>query len=229
MSIWLTRPATDSAVLAEALAAQGIDSIIAPVVRIEPRAVSLPEKPNALLLTSRHAAHALPADWASLPVFCVGGATADEVRARGYEAITHGTSDALHLLPRITDALSSGQRLLYLSGEDTRHDITRLLDANGIAVTRLVAYKAIAETHMPTTLRTALEGKAVSGVALFSPRSATLACGLMKQEEFTESATELHAYCLSLAVAEAAGQLPWHSLQVAHTPTRDAMVAMIAS
>ena len=229
MTIWLTRPEADSIALAGALGAAGIDTLIAPVVRIAPRAVTLTEKPDAILLTSRHAAHALPAEWRDLPVFCVGMATADAARAHGYSAITHGTSDALHLLPHITAHMSAGQRLLYLSGEDTRHDISRLLAANDIAVTREVAYEAISETTFPPALREALANHSISGVVFFSPRSAMLACGLLKQEEFTASAPTLDAYCLSLPVAEAAGELPWRSLHVCHLPNREAMLAMVVA
>lgn len=225
--LWLTRPADDSRALAEALAARGIASIIAPVIRIKPREVALPEKPDAILLTSRHAAHALPAEWRSLPVFCVGTATATAAQEQGYTAITHGESDGLHLLPRITEKLSPGSSLLYLSGEDTRHDISRLLAANDIAVTRLVAYEAVAETTFPSELRLALEQKEITGVVFFSPRSAMLASALMKNEEFNESAPSIDAYCLSLPVAEEAGALAWRSLQVSHIPTRSALLAMI--
>lgn len=229
MTLWLTRPEADSEALAAELNALGIASIIAPVVRIETRDVLLAEKPDALLLTSRHAAHALRADWADVPVFCVGSATAQAARDMGYRAVTHGPGDALHLLPRITEALPPGSSLLYLSGEDTRHDISRLLGANQIDVTRVVAYEAVAETSFPTALRLALEANSINGVVCFSPRSAHLACTLMKEEEFTASAPAIDAFCLSLAVAEEAAMLSWRSLHVCHTPNRASMLAMIAA
>lgn len=229
MKLWLTRPQEDSAALAAELATHGIASIIAPVVRIAPCPVSLDERPDALLLTSRHAAHALPEAWHGLPVFCVGAATAEAVQARGYTAVTHGDGDALHLLPRITETLREGSHLLYLSGADTRHDISRLLAANGIRVSREIAYEAVAETALTPELRLALASGEVDGAVFFSPRSAQLACGLLKEEEFTESPARMDAYCLSLAVAEQAGCLPWRQLKVSHRPSRAAMVAMIAS
>lgn len=229
MSIWLTRPEPDSRALAEALAHHGIGSIIAPVIRIEPKPVTLGEKPDALLVTSRHAAHALPEAWRDLPVFCVGVATADSVRQQGYTTLVEGSSDGLALLSPITAALRPGQRLLYLSGDEVRHDFAALLAAHGIAVERMVAYETVPCQSFPPALRLALANGEISGVAFFSPHSARLGCGLLKEEEFTDMPPRIDAFCLSLAVAQEAAELPWRSLQVSHSPTREAMVAMIAA
>lgn len=228
MKLWLTRPLADSAEFAAQLAAEGIESIIAPVMRIESREIVLDQRPDGILITSRHAVHALPDDWRDLPVFCVGSASAEAVAARGYHSITQGDADGLHLLPRVTERMAAGSRMLYLSGEETRYDMASLLAANSIAVERVVAYDAIATTELAPQLRLALEAGEVNGAAFFSPRSARLACQLLKQEEFTASAPRMDAFCLSLQVAEAAAMLPWRSLQSCHRPTRDAMFALVS-
>jgi uroporphyrinogen-III synthase len=223
MTIWLTRPQADSAALAALLHERGIPSIVAPVMRIARRHTPLPAKPEALIMTSRHAAHALPEEWRDLPLYCVGKATAEAARAYGYTHIVTGESDAMELLPQIAQ-----KRLVYFSGADTTVDIVSLLAARGAVVQRIVVYDAIPEKSFSTDLRGLLEARQISGVVFFSTRTATIACSLMKEEEFTESATDIDAYCLSLAVAEAAGVLPWRSLKVSHVPTRNALLAMIA-
>lgn len=225
MSVWLTRPQEDSAALAAILAAENIASIVAPLMDIAPRAVTLPATaPNALLLTSRHAVHALPPAWQHLPVFCVGDATAEAVRAAGYNHAIAGPGDLLSLLPMMTAQLPQGAQVLYLSGEDVAHDASALLAAHNIHVTRVVAYEATATTQLTSEMRLALEQGRVQQVVFFSARSAALACQLLKQEEFTEAAASIEAVCLSLAVAEAAAALPWRHLSVAHLPSRDALL-----
>lgn len=226
--LWLTRPEPDSSALAEEMAEIGVDSIVAPVMHIVPQAFTLPaEKPDALLLTSRHGAQALPAAWRDLPVFCVGKATAEEAAAMGYEAISHGERDALTLLSRITERMEAGQRLLYLSGTDTRHDIHRLLAANQIEVERIVAYDAEAVTALPAAFVEAASQGKVDGALFFSPRSAQLACTLLTNAGLETHAAQMDAYCFSLNVAEAAGALPWKRVYVSHTPSRAAILAML--
>ena len=223
MTVWLTRPRTDSDLLAVELEAHGIPTMIAPVMQIARRKVVLPEKPEALVMTSRHAAHALPDAWRDLPVYCVGKATANAVRAYGYTHLIIGEHDAMDLLPRMKE-----KRFVYFSGESITVDIVGLLALQGSLVERVVVYDAVPERRFPDALRRALEAREISGVVFFSARTAQIAASLMKHEEFTASAPQIDAYCLSLPVAEAAVALAWRSLQVSHLPTRAAMIAMIA-
>lgn len=224
MTIWLTRPQADSEQLAAELEKKGIPSVIAPVMQIARRTVKLPAKPDALVVTSRHAVHALPDAWRDLTVYCVGNATADAVRAFGYTHVVVGDSDAMDLLPRMKE-----KRFVYFSGEATTVDIVGLLGAQGSVVDRVIVYDAVPEKRFSIELRRQLEGRAISGVVFFSARTAQITLDLMKREEFSESAPLIDAYCLSLPVAEVAGKLTWRSIKVAHVPTRAAMLAMIAS
>jgi uroporphyrinogen-III synthase len=232
--IWLTRPQDDSVALAAALANHGIDSIIAPVMRIERCVFSdfKSDKPDAILLTSRHAAHALsglPADWRTLPLFAVGTATAEAARAASFTTVIEGDGGVLELLPRIAGQLAPGARILYLAGEETSADMPALLGARGIAVEQVTAYRAIAETSLPPEMLTALKKNAVTGTVFFSARSAQLAAELLAHHQMAAAAARMDAYCLSLAVAGAAGKLPWRAIHACHTPSRAAMVELIVS
>ena len=107
--IWLTRPLADSESLAAELAEHDIASIVAPVMRIEPKSFTPPaETPTALLLTSRYAADALallPAAWHKLPLYCVGDATAACAKTYGFTnpPVFHGSGYFLeHTFTHIT-------------------------------------------------------------------------------------------------------------------------------
>ncbi len=222
--IWLTRPREDSEALAAELAQYGIESVVAPVMEIHPQAFTLPTStPNALLLTSRHAAHALaqlPADWRALPVYCVGNATAEAARVQVFSNIIAGDADMLALLPRIADALNECDALLYLAGEEISVDVAPLLPH--ISVHQLTVYRADAVEILPAELD-------LDAVVFFSTRSAEIANRLLQKADKIESARGIEAFCISLNVAASAGQLPWKKLRASHQPTREGLRDLIVS
>lgn len=219
--------------LAAELAEHGIASIISPVMRIELLGLgSVATPPTAMLVTSRHALHALaelPADWRSLPLYCVGDATAEAARMVGFPHVIAGGGEVLSLLPQVALAVGPGSRVLYLSGEETRADVATLLASAAITVDTQVVYRAIAETALDATVLEALKAHTLRAAAFFSPRSAALACGLLKAHKVADAAAQMEAFCLSLNVAGEAGALPWAKLYAAHQPTRTAMVQLIVS
>jgi uroporphyrinogen-III synthase len=226
--IWLTRPQEDSESLAAELA---LATIIAPVMRIAPRAIAdFGTKPEGIILTSRHALpHNLPEDWHNLPIYCVGESTAEAARNIGFSTIVEGGGDVMLLAARIADIVKPNTSLLYLSGEETRIDLPSLLAARDIPVHSLVTYDAVAETLLSDELIRAIKQGDVGGVVFFSPRSAALAAELLNKENLTACAKDIDAFCLSVAVAGAAGSLPWRSLKVAASPNNRAMLELIRS
>lgn len=232
--IWLNRPREDSMSFANDLAAHNVATIIAPVLSImrEPLPALTITNPAALLITSRHAAHALaslPAAWRALPAYCVGSATARAVAEFGLPHIIPGTRNALALLPQIIADIPAGSELLYLAGDETRTDVVTHLAAHSIHVTTAIVYRAIAERTLNDEIHSALSGHRVSAAAFFSPRSAEIACKMIKQNGFTAAATQMNAYCLSPAVAKAAQALPWANIHTSPIPTRHAMRELIVS
>lgn len=227
-NIWLTRPVDDNAILAEVLASYGIHTVHAPLLTIAPVShVSLPTTPPAaLLLTSRHAVHALPPAWAHIPVFCVGKATADAVRAKHYTQVITGESDVVSLLPRIAESCA-GHDLLYLSGEEISVDVAALLETHQVRTQRMIVYRAIATTALSEEIKHALQAQQLTGVVLFSARTANIAVDLIRAAGLAEQAASLDAFCLSLPVAQQAAGIAWKHVRVAHMPTRDAMLEMI--
>ncbi|OYW14153.1 MAG: hypothetical protein B7X02_00695 [Rhodospirillales bacterium 12-54-5] len=225
--IWLTRPLADNVAMAAELERLGIATISAPLLHIESTPVSLPTTPpSALLITSRYAATALPDAWKNVAVYAVGAATAEAVSARGYAHVTVGDGELMDLLPRIAEEMHRTS-LLYLSGEDIALDVVGLLAAKQVQVDRVIAYRATAATELVPELRDALHAGALGGVVFFSKRTAAIARLLLASADLTAAAARVDAYCLSLAVASDAAQIPWRKLHVAHRPTREAMVEML--
>lgn len=230
--IWLTRPLDDSLALAETLKSQGVESIIAPVMRITPTALEqIPDQPDALLLTSRHAAHALatlPTAFRTLKVYCVGSTTAEAAEAKGFSETITSEGDMFSMLPLLAQ-LPAGSKLLYLSGEETRMDVGALLNVHRIHTDRKIVYRADAIERLPENLLQALQTNDITGACFFSPRSAKLACALLNTHRLAECARDMEAYCLSLAVAEAAAVLDWKRLHSCAVPSLEEMQHLIVS
>ena len=79
-----------------------------------------------------------------------------------------------------------------------------LLRPRGIVVEQHVAYHAVAADTLDEACVHALKEHKITGASFFSPRSATLAMDLLKQYGLTDLMANIDAYCLSLAVAQAA-------------------------
>lgn len=233
MNIWLTRPRDDSKSLAAELAAHGIASVVAPVLHIVHQPLeSVPVRPDALLLTSRHAAHALaalPTQWRALPTFCVGAATSAAASAVGFTNITPGEGKVLNLLPRMAVQLPPESRVLYLAGEETRINIPALLVAQRIYIRTQVVYRAIANHTLDDAVREALTAGSLTSVAFFSPRSAQVTASILATAGLSDAARMIDAYCLSADVANAANALPFKAIHTCPRPTRVAMVDLIIS
>ena len=232
--LWHTRPTDDSVFFANELAPFGIKSIVGPVLHIAKKPVTslVPRMPSAILLTSRHACHALaamPTNWRGLPTYCVGNATAKAAAEHGFTRIISGNFDVQALLPRLSGEVASGSTVLYLAGDETRADVKNLLAARGIEVIMAVVYYAIAEAALDSNIHTALAEGRVGSVALFSPRTARISSELMQHAGVAEAARNITAYCFSQNVAEIAGQTPWAAIHTCPAPTRRAMRELIIS
>lgn len=227
--IWLTRPSADSAKLAAQLAPR--PCLVAPLTRIESITPALPHKPDALLLTSRHAASflaQLPVSWRSLPVYCVGLATARAVQRQHFLHTRTGSGNLMGLLPQLAQ-LPPGSQLLYLAGEQRRADVAALLQAHQVHVTLCEVYRAATVTKCSPTLLRALSAGEISGVVFYSPRNASLACRLLSDAGLVSTASGIDAFCLSPSVAQAAARLPWRALHSCAVPTSEAMRELIVS
>jgi uroporphyrinogen-III synthase len=138
-------------------------------------------------------------------------------------------NDMLALLPQLVATFPPSARVLYLAGEDTRIDAVSLLNAQHIHAEKIVVYKADAETILSDVLCESIRTGQVHGVSFFSPRSAQIAIQLLRQHGLSDHAKNITAYCLSLAVAEAAAALDWKALHACHLPTQAAMVDLLVS
>ncbi|RCW85819.1 uroporphyrinogen-III synthase [Paracoccus lutimaris] len=157
----LTRPEPASRRFAAEAAHLGLETVIAPVLRIVPVAHDTARLAQAqgLVFTS---VHAVP--WAGpgqgRPAICVGPATAEAARAAGFN-VTEGPGDAARMMP-----------LLAGLGEDWLHPHGAHV-ARQLPVPGMVVYDQMPQPLTDAAHRV-LAGSAPVILPLFSPRSAGL-------------------------------------------------------
>lgn len=202
MRIVVTRPQADGERTAAALEALGHEVLIAPLMRIEPIAADLSGTWSAIIITSTNALQAAAPRFKRLPVFAVGGRTAEAARQAGFATVSAANGDTKDLV-RLIAARSAGAKtpLLYLAGEDRAGDLVAELAAHGIGAELKVVYRAVAEPF-PPVLAAALEAGDVDAVLHFSRRSAELFIEGARASGVAGPAEDVRHLCLSAQVAE---------------------------
>ncbi len=187
---------------------------------------------QAVLLTSRAAARALPpAPAGAPPVLAVGEATAAAARDAGWAAeAAAGTAEDLARLAAVRLDPAAGPLLLAV-GEGYALDLAADLRGRGFRVIRRIAYAARPAAALPEAALRALRAGAVGALLFHSPRSARCAITLLREAGCGEAASRGTALAISRRVAEAAeaalAPLAFRAIRVAARPEEEALLALL--
>ncbi|MBI4183039.1 MAG: uroporphyrinogen-III synthase [Proteobacteria bacterium] len=232
MRVLVTRPAEDAAATAARLEALGHEALIEPLLDIRLRAAEPPDLAGvqAILFTSANGVRAFAAasPRRDLAAFAVGGATAAAARAAGFASVESAEGDAADLAKLVRARLRpSAGALLHAAGAVVKGTLAAPLGEAGFEVRRVVLYDAQpAGALSPETTRALAEGR-IAAVLLFSPRTAETFVSLVRGAGLEGAARGALGLCLSPAVAEAAGSLPWRELRVAERPDQEMLLALL--
>jgi uroporphyrinogen-III synthase len=239
----VTRPAGDAERTAAALARQGHQVDIAPLMRIESVAgAALDNGPwSGLILTSANAVQAAAglagfAALAELRAFAVGARTATAARAAGFRDVILGGGDAQELTQHIrawakAERLRGARRdpLLYLAGEDVSHDLAGALAADREIVHTVTVYRAIKAERFSAAIDAALAGGTIDGVLHFSRRSAEAFMDCARAGALTDQALRVTHYCVSRQVAEPLVAAGAKDVRIAERPEEAALVTLVGA
>ncbi len=187
------------------------------------------DEPNAILITSKHAAQALAllSDIRDICMLAVGTATAEALMSLGFSRVydTGGTLESM--LDYIRDGYDDDARFLYISGDHIRSDLPMILSSFGMACTRVVAYHALAAETLSDTLTHQIKRGQVDAVTFFSPRNAEIFATLLEQAECVRASAQMDAFVVSDDVAAAADALDWRQIVIAEKPTLASLVQSV--
>ena len=233
--ILLTRPRAASKRWARILSRHGFDSIVEPLLTIEPLDVPRPQGDfQATFITSANALDALEeikpdlSDILRLPCFCVGAATAAAARLYGFTDTRCGTSDSLALAQLALKTLGDKSRsLLHITGDTADGKAREELAGNGFTLVSWTVYRAHAAEDFSPATRAAFSAGDIGAVVLFSPRSARILVSLIEKNRLARACHGIAALGLSQAVADVLKLLPWRQLRVAATPAEEEILACL--
>jgi uroporphyrinogen-III synthase len=230
-AVLVTRPEPGGAETAARVRALGWEPVLAPALVLHPRAFLIPPA-QALLLTSRAAARALPMPVPGLPVLAVGEATAAEARARGWQVAgaAGGTAQELEQLAAARLDPAAGPLLLAV-GQGYALDLAAGLRARGFRTIRRVAYAAAPARSLPCAAIRAVAAGQIGAVLFHSPRSALCAMTLLRSADLAGAASRMEVLAISRRVAEAAAAalapLAWRAIRIAARPEEDALLRLL--
>jgi uroporphyrinogen-III synthase len=233
MRALVTRPGEDGEALAKALEEIGIASDREPLMSVKILKgddVDL-DGIQAVLLTSSNGVRALAerSPRRDVPVFAVGDATAKTARGHAFKQV-HSASGDVGALAGLAAELLEPERgpLVHVAGTEVAGDLAGELTKAGFQCRREVIY----ETAPARALSAAAIGKLKSGeidiVLLFSPRSATIFCELVRKARLLRACREITIAALSRTVADAVDEVKWKSVSVAAAPSQDALIERVA-
>jgi len=205
---------------------QGFLPLIAPVLEIVPVPFVLPDDCQRLVFTSANAVRMAAASLQSRQqmLYCVGSHTAQIARACGWKTIkkAEGNMAALNRL-LASEKPESGASFVHLSGAD----IAAPVKIAGKHVRRIVVYKAISSEKLDEDVWHILETGKMYAALFFSSRSAAAFVTLAERRGCTHTVMATKALCLADSMVKSISGLPWRSVQVAETPDRKSLLALL--
>jgi uroporphyrinogen-III synthase len=219
---------------AEQLVARGHHPTVSPVLEVAATNAAWPHGVvDALIATSAQAFDLLklepewplPEAKRLLPLFLVGGRTAEAARARGFTGPMVVAPDAQELAKMILYRRALPHRRVYIAGRDRKPDLETCLNEAHLGVATLEVYEARAATHFTQDAAESLAAGTVDAVLHFSRRSAEI---FLKLAETAGLAT---APLQHMAISSDAAQplrdagLPY--ISVAAEPNEEAVLALL--
>lgn len=231
MRILVTRPLQDAQRTASLLASRGHEAVIDPVLVIEPVAFELPDKIEAVTITSANVFRAARpeslAPLLPLPFYAVGAQSAAAANAFGFRDTQAAAGDAYSLARLLIDKLPFGARLLYLAGAERAHDLAALVRSAGIEVEMRVVYRAVPAERLQETTLAQLKSGEIGAVLHYSARSAGIFLNLVDAAGLREAARRARHICISNAVAEPLEQAGF-ATEAPPRPSEDALFALFS-
>ena len=240
MAVLVTRPHPDNQATAAALRDQGIAAMLAPMLRFQPEQYldEIEADFSAVVATSANALRAIRGmpllkSLVSLPLFVVGGHTAEAGRELGFGNVIDADGNAADLRARIKRDLGQSRKkrsatLLYLAGADLAQDLAGQLGDDGFTVITQTTYRMVPETNLPAEVANAFGSGDIEAVMHYSRRSARAFVDAVRAAGVEIAALSSPQCCLSDAIAMVLRDAGALRVSVAETPDEAALFACLS-
>ncbi|NQV56492.1 MAG: uroporphyrinogen-III synthase [Rhodospirillales bacterium] len=229
MRVLITRPGDDGKILAEALNAIGVQSVIEPLMSIkysEGAELDLAGV-QAVLVTSANGVRALArrSPRRDIPIYAVGDASAGAASDVGFENIHTASGDVAALADLVAKDLDAGAGpLVHVAATALAGDLAGDLAARGFETRREILYEAEPVRAFSASAIAGLKDGAFDTVLLYSPRTAEILLDLIRKARLVRVCRQLNVVALSQAVADALDGSKWKNIFVASEPTQIAII-----
>ncbi len=228
--ILVTRPEPGLSETMDALAGMGFSPVAAPLLSVRPLRPVLPQRVQAILLTSGQAAAplaGLASELRGLPVLAVGDATAARARAAGFGAVDSATGDATRLVGIASARFDpEGEPLLLACGRGQGREVAAGLRRAGFRIRRRCVYAVRAVRRLPEPALDALGSGRVGAVLFFSADTAAVFVRVLPPGLHAALAV-IRAVAISPQAAEPVRRLRWRSITAARAPNATALLALL--
>ena len=224
-TLLLTRPAKDNPRVLQALRDAGLPNgirvVMSPVLEIAHVSIDVDiSGSESLIFTSRNGVQALSAANSGIirPCHVVGARTGAAATEAGH-LVLGVYPDAAALLDHLLQT-PPPTPVYHIRGTFARGDIAKTLKSHGIDAFEVIAYE---QTPLPLNAeaRALMSGDQPVIIPLFSPRSAA------QLSQDWSGVAPIHGVALSPAVALAAKNLEWVTLNTTSSPDLKAMVTSV--
>ncbi len=223
--VLITRPEAEAGPTAQRVGQAGYIPLVAPLLAIRMEAPRLPDRYQAVLVTSSNALAALP--HGPTPLLAVGDATAARAEALGFTHVLSAGRDALALAELAARVLNpAAGPLLLASGAGQGTALADDLRARGFRVLRRVCYTAVPATRLPADVAGVVAEGNLHAAVFMSAETARCFVRLLPAA-LHPAVCDSFALVIGNAAADALKPLPWRGIRRAATPTLDDVLALL--
>ncbi len=224
--VLITRPEPAASQTASVLQARGYQTLVCPMLEIQP-ALPLPPAPfQAILVTSGNALPALSRFDLSTRILTVGDATAARAVKAGFRHVLSAGRDAGALAElAAAELLPADGPLLLASGAGQGLDLAADLQARGFTLRRRIAYRRVAAESLSEEVRAALDAGRVGHAIFFSADTARAFIRCIENPATALAGVE--ALAISSQTELALRNVAWRAIRVAKHPNQDELVALL--
>lgn len=229
--VLITRPADVAAKMAERLLEHRFECVLDPMLIPQPlENVTFMERmaEDGYIFTSPRAVKyfAEIADHFHhhIPAYCVGPKTSQMAANVGFTNVKNAEGGANELALLINKNCASGARLLHPCGEHVADGFYETLRAAGLEVAPLRIYSMKKAPRMQEDALVEIRTDDIFAAVFFSVRTAEAFAALTQEHGLEDCIENMHAVCISQAVADKVGKQNWLSVNVAKHKTEDGLI-----